>query len=216
VVAGTRQNEFQFSIMIAQTLSSFMFVATSSLILPAAFDAGLPDSISAEEGILALSRGTAIILFILYILFLVYQLHTHAHVFDEDEAEEEGVQISVWAAVATVLLSAVAVSFSSDYLVGSIDEVVEIMGISKTFVGLVLIPMVGNAGTRSSDKDYSCNSRGIYMCYTWIQAQDVLRGHDLPWVLYANCIVFDTLSCASGMDNGCSNVIEYALLGSRC
>jgi Ca2+:H+ antiporter len=86
-------------------------------------------------------------LFILYILFLLYQLNTHAYAFDEEEADEESVQISFWAAGATVLLPAVAVAFSSDYrVVGSIVEVVEIEGILKTFVGSVLIPLVAKAG----------------------------------------------------------------------
>jgi len=143
LVAGTRINEFQFSTMIAQTLSSFMFVATSALILPAAFEAGLPDS---KDGVIALSRGAALILLILYILFLMYQLRTHTHVFNEGQEEDESIKISAFVAIMTILVSAVAVSFSSDYLVGSIDDVVKAFGISKTFMGLILIPMVGNAG----------------------------------------------------------------------
>jgi Ca2+:H+ antiporter len=124
-----------------------MFVATGALILPAAFDAGLPDSIAAREGVLAMSRGVAIILLIIYLLFLIYQLRTHEHVFTEGQEEDEISKISVPAAAMTILLSAAAVSFSSDYLVGSLDAVVHAFGISKTFVGLILIPLVGNAGT---------------------------------------------------------------------
>jgi len=146
VVAGNRVNEFQFSTMIAQTLSSLMFVATGALILPAAFDAGLPDSVSTKEGVIALSRGAALILLILYILFLMYQLRSHTHVFNEGQEEDESIKISAFMATMTVLVSAVAVSFSSDYLIGSIDDVVKAFGISKTFMGLILIPMVGNAG----------------------------------------------------------------------
>jgi Ca2+:H+ antiporter len=153
LVAGTRTNEFQFSIMIAQTLSSFMFVATGALILPAAFDAGMPDSEIARRGILALSRGAAIILLIIYILFLVYQLKTHTHVFNEGQNEDNPINISAPVAAMTILFAATAVSFSSDYLVGSIDEVVEVFGISKTFMGLILIPMVGNAGNLRLDEN---------------------------------------------------------------
>jgi Ca2+:H+ antiporter len=135
--------------MIAQTMSSFMFVATGALILPAAFDAGLPDNTGTKAGVLALSRGASVILLIVYILFLVYQLGTHHHVFDaeeEDEANTTETAIAPWATASTILISTVSVSFCSDYLVGSIDEVVESLGISKTFIGLILVPMVGNAG----------------------------------------------------------------------
>jgi Ca2+:H+ antiporter len=150
VVGGTQINEFQFSSMIAQTLSSFMFVATGSLILPAAFDAGLPESVNAREGVLELSRGTAVVLLIIYILFLVYQLKTHTHVFNTEDLDEEGAseaQVAPWASAVTILIVTTAVSFCSDYLVGSIDDVVQSFGISKTFIGLILVPIVGNAGT---------------------------------------------------------------------
>ena len=176
VVAGTQIVEFQFSSMIAQTMSSFMFVATGALILPAAYDAGLGSS--TEAGVLALSRGTAIILLIVYILFLIYQLKTHPHVFEteglhgeedgddtqegretaergETRVEEQGLDLGEQATeviisplilASTLFIVTTAVSFCSDYLVGSIDDVVVSLGISKTFIGLILVPMVGNAG----------------------------------------------------------------------
>jgi Ca2+:H+ antiporter len=131
-----------------------MFVATGALILPAAYESGVGNS--TEAGTLALSRGTAIVLLILYILFLVYQLKTHPHVFNaeglEDDSENsEQAPIGTIVVAATLFLVTTAVSFCSDYLVGSIDDVVVSFGISKTFIGLVLVPMVGNAGSRLTD-----------------------------------------------------------------
>ena len=126
-----------------------MFVATGALVLPSVFDAALPHNGSLEAEILALSRGAAIVLLIIYICFLVYQLKTHAYVFetiglhDDDTAD---VAVTPWVIVSTLLIVTIIVSFCSDYLVGSIDEVVESFGISKTFIGLILVPIVGNAG----------------------------------------------------------------------
>jgi len=134
-----------------------MFVATGALILPAAFDSALPDNHQAQSGVLALSRGTSIILLILYILFLFFQLKTHASVFNSEDAgtetAREGQQkivLSPLFSAAALLVVTVAVSFCSDYLVGSIDDVVQDFGISKTFIGLILVPVVGNAGIPQS------------------------------------------------------------------
>jgi Ca2+:H+ antiporter len=128
-------------------MSSFMFVATGILILPAAYDVGFPHS--TEGGVLDLSRGTAIVLLILYILFLLYKLKTHNFVFETEglDEEEEGVVIGPLVLALTLLVVTVALSFCSDYLVGSIDDVVLSFSISKTFVGLILVPLVGNVGT---------------------------------------------------------------------
>lgn len=107
---------------------------------------------SAEKNIIILSHGTAIILLILYVMYLFFQLRTHANLFDaeqqpegEDGEEEEEPQLSPWAAGGVLLVVTIAVAVCAEYLVGSIDSLVETAHISKTFIGLILLPIVGNA-----------------------------------------------------------------------
>jgi Ca2+:H+ antiporter len=130
-------------------MSSLMFVATGSLILPAAFQAALPYNHKTDVQILTLSRGTAIVLLIIYILYLFFQLKTHAHLYDQvshDAGDDEPAAIGPWVAGATLLVITVGIAICSEYLVDSIDEVVKESGVSKTFIGLILLPIVGNAG----------------------------------------------------------------------
>jgi Ca2+:H+ antiporter len=129
-------------------MSSLLFVATGSLILPAAFQEALPHNHKTETQILALSRGTAIVLLIIYILYLFFQLKTHAHLYEEvaEETAEEEAAIGPWTAGATLVIVTVGIAVSSEYLVDSIDEVVKSSGLSKTFIGLILLPIIGNAG----------------------------------------------------------------------
>jgi Ca2+:H+ antiporter len=150
LIGGIRFSEQKFSDVIAQAMSSLMFVATASLILPAAFQVSLPHNKKTEAQILTLSRGTAIVLLIIYVLYLFFQLKTHASLYEireeaEDDEPEEAV-IGPWAATLTLAVVTVAIAFSSEYLVGSIDDVVQSSGLSKTFIGLILLPIVGNAG----------------------------------------------------------------------
>lgn len=42
-------------------------------------------------------------------------------------------------------LITIVVSYCADYMVDSIDPIVASTGISKTFIGVILIPIVGNA-----------------------------------------------------------------------
>ena len=87
----------------------------------------------------------------MYILYLVFQLRTHAILFDaenpgeEDESEPEEAQISPWAAASVLVVVTVMVAVCAEYLVDSIDSLVETAHISKTFIGLILLPIVGNA-----------------------------------------------------------------------
>lgn len=169
-----------------------MFVATGSLILPTAFEFALPIGKSTEEGVLSLSRGTAIILLIIYLSYILFQLKTHhayfgAQVRGDGRCEEEPQSVSteisreanssetvellrqesnlstesasssrpidqenevgLGASLTTIILVAIATSICSDNLVGSINGVVAASGLPKTFFGLIIIPIVANAGT---------------------------------------------------------------------
>lgn len=148
MVSGIEQS---FNSTVASTMSSLMAVASASLIIPATLFAVLTSSAEdTEKNILFLSRGTSIILLILYVLYLVFQLRTHAALFDaenllaEGEEEEEPSMGPLPAAFVLIAVT-VLVAVCAEYLVDSIDALVETAHISKTFVGLVLLPIVGNA-----------------------------------------------------------------------
>jgi Ca2+:H+ antiporter len=87
---------------------------------------------------------------ILYVLYLVFQLRTHTALFDaENAADAEGhgeePQMSPWAAAIVLIVVTIAVAICAEFLVDSIDSLVETAHISQTFVGLILLPIVGNA-----------------------------------------------------------------------
>ncbi|KAH8917281.1 calcium/proton exchanger [Atractiella rhizophila] len=137
-------------------------VHTTALVLQSLGTLGDPgkDEIAIEDpvtrqGLLAISRGTAIILLIIYIVYLWFQLKTHAYLFeaqkkkDEDgeeiEEEEEEAKMNPVMSIVSLVVVTVLTSFCADYLVDSIDEFANSHGIPKAFIGIILIPIVGNA-----------------------------------------------------------------------
>lgn len=50
-----------------------------------------------------------------------------------------------WAAAGVLIVTTVLVAVCAEYLVDSIDSIVQTAHISKTFIGLILLPIVGNA-----------------------------------------------------------------------
>ncbi|KAM0461016.1 hypothetical protein ACHAO4_001815 [Trichoderma viride] len=148
---GTEQT---FSAAVAQTTCSLMTLSSASLVIPAALygvlDQGHTNLEDKERSILVLSRGTAIILLVLYALYLVFQLRTHSNLFDTESQLAEGEDpeeptLGPIAATAVLVVVTILVAICADYLVGSIDDIVESANISKAFIGLILIPIVGNA-----------------------------------------------------------------------
>lgn len=105
-----------------------------------------------DEDVLVISRAAAIGLFLMYLQLLVFQLHTHRDVFDGAEEpdggateDEEGPSIPMWLAMFGLGVVTLLIAWFSDALVGSIDDFCGETGISRTFVGLIILPIVGNA-----------------------------------------------------------------------
>ncbi|RMZ76750.1 hypothetical protein DV737_g4723, partial [Chaetothyriales sp. CBS 132003] len=67
---------------------------------------------------------------------------------DDDEPEEPS--LSIWVALLTLLASTVLVAFNAEFLVDAVNEVTCGGGISKNFVGLILLPIVGNAAEHAT------------------------------------------------------------------
>ncbi len=147
--------EQSFSQGTAQTTCSLMALASASMILPAALYGVLDqaDEDHKQASILTLSRGTAIVLLFLYVMYLYFALRTHKKLFEPEgqsasgEADEDEHQplLSPWAAVLVLVVTTLIISVCADYMVDSIDALVATGKISKTFIGLILIPIVGNA-----------------------------------------------------------------------
>lgn len=134
-------------------MSSLMAVSCASLIIPATLYAAMRTSTDrADKTVLLLSHGTSVILLILYIMYLYFQLKSHRSLFESidpeagaSEEDASGKVLSPTAALVSLVVITVLVSICADYLVGAIEPIVDKSGISRTFIGLILIPIVGNA-----------------------------------------------------------------------
>ena len=153
---GNNGNEQTFATGTAQTTCSLMALASASMIIPAALY-GVMDQANddhKQDSILMLSRGTAGILLVLYCLYLYFALHTHKKLFEPESQqqqpgssteEQEPPLLSPWAAALVLVAVTLIISVCADYMVDSIDDLVSTGKISKNFIGLILIPIVGNA-----------------------------------------------------------------------
>jgi calcium/proton exchanger cax len=80
-------------------------------------------------------------------MYLFFQAWSHSHLFDEEDVEEsESNKLGLIASSAILILSTLGVAVCSDYLVDSIDGFVESIGIGRAFIGMIIVPIVGNAG----------------------------------------------------------------------
>lgn len=157
---GLYYREQEFNTTAATANMGLLALSSIALVLPTPFAEYYNVQ---DEHVLIISRFAAVFLLFMYIQLLVFQLHTHKNMFDkkegeeeldyqaikegdEEEAEEEEeASISMTTALIGLAITTLSVTIFSDYLVASIDEFCKTSGVSRTFVGLIILPIVGNA-----------------------------------------------------------------------
>ncbi|KAL4213013.1 putative Calcium/proton exchanger [Rhizopus microsporus] len=157
-LGGLNRSEQTFNQTAAQTSCSLLSLTTLSLLVPAAFSATIPKD-SPTHGILDLSHGTSIVLLIVYVLYLLFQLKTHTHLYEDEVDEEEVPTTTLVFSVVLLLVIAAIISIHAEYLVGAIEGVVEKWGINETFVGIILLPIVGNAAEHVSSVTFAIKDK---------------------------------------------------------
>ncbi|KAF9227753.1 Calcium/proton exchanger [Gyrodon lividus] len=159
LAGGWIHKEGSFNSTGAQASASLMTLSCITLVIPAAYasttKAGIPRSpcdVSYDaggcpsSGLLTISRGTAILLLLVYSAYLLFQLRTHPRFFQQEgEVEETEPRMSTGAAGSALLLVTVVTAFCAEYLVASIEETASTYNIPKAFIGVILLPIVGNA-----------------------------------------------------------------------
>jgi Ca2+:H+ antiporter len=147
-VGGLRYKEQEFKQTAAQLNTGMLAMAVISVLVPASFHATLgndiPDGLERPD-LLKMSRGSSIILLLIYVGYLWFQLRSHAFLYVDDDPGEEQPTLHIWVAGGTLVLSTVLVGVTSEWLVDSLDGFSTHYGVNKTFIGLVLLPIVSNA-----------------------------------------------------------------------
>jgi len=86
---------------------------------------------------------------VIYLIYLHFQLKTHSEIFEEPhddhhEEKHEGL-LTPFVATGTLFGISILIAICAEHLVGSIDSVVESLSINRAFIGLIVLPVVGNA-----------------------------------------------------------------------
>lgn len=77
----------------------------------------------------------------------------------QPEEEAETPQLSKWVALFTLAASTALVAICAEFMVDSIDAITAGGSVSRTFVGLILLPIVGNAAEHATAVTVACKDK---------------------------------------------------------
>ncbi|KAI1123228.1 Sodium/calcium exchanger protein-domain-containing protein [Nemania abortiva] len=81
-LGGLRFREQVYNSTVTQMSACLLSLSVISLVLPTAFHASFKDSTLADQQSLKISRGTSVILLLIYVVYLLFQLKSHAYMYE--------------------------------------------------------------------------------------------------------------------------------------
>ncbi|RDW67263.1 putative membrane bound cation transporter [Aspergillus mulundensis] len=81
LLGGLRFQEQIYNSTVTQMSACLLSLAVTSLLLPTAFHASFKDSDVADNKTLKVSRGTSVVLLLVYVLYIIFQLKSHAYLY---------------------------------------------------------------------------------------------------------------------------------------
>jgi Ca2+:H+ antiporter len=140
LIGGLKNGTQRFSMTIAGANSAMLAIVAAALAIPTIFATTGP-----SKGFWPteyLSVEVAIVMLVLYILYLIFYFRHPEGTATGTELEE--VPFGPKASLALLLGTTAAVAYVSEAFVGAIEPLVEDIGISELFIGVILVPIVGN------------------------------------------------------------------------
>jgi Ca2+:H+ antiporter len=136
LLGGLKNGAQTFSATIAGINASMLAIVAAALSIPTIFAATNPG-----QGPATLSVEVAVVMFVLYVLYLLFYLSSP----EGGVATGEGhAPFGRAASLVVLLASTAAVALTSEAFVGAIEPLTEEYGISELFVGVIIVPIVGN------------------------------------------------------------------------
>ncbi len=142
LLGGLRFGEQKFDRTQAGVNATMLILAIIALAIPSFFNARIVDL--NEPAVEYLSLGTAVVMMIIYALSIIFSFRISGTGEELAEAHEHKPTWSRNLSIGVLIAATLSIVVLSEVLVGAVEPVVEELGISEFFLGIILIPLVGN------------------------------------------------------------------------
>jgi len=144
---------------------TMLLVSCLSFALPTVF---IAQALTEREEVQQISLVSSGVVMLSYVAYLWFQLYTHKQMLktpdgdgdgDGGDEEDEGDGLTLGVSLGLLAGTSVLVSISSELLVTAIEAVVDQAGLSEAFIGIILLPIVGNACEHAAAVRFAVKNR---------------------------------------------------------
>jgi Ca2+:H+ antiporter len=144
LLGGLKNGTQRFDQRAAGANATMMALAVLALLIPALFSLPGENGRLKTHDIERLSDGVAVVMILIYVLYLVFSLRGTSPAEHEQEQETHVASMRLQTAIGILAGSTIAIVVMSEILVGAIEPTAEDWGLTDLFIGVMLIPLVGN------------------------------------------------------------------------
>lgn len=146
---GCKYKIQKFNKKVVEVSSSMLLFAVIGLTIPAMFTHTVrKELITAKYE--WLSVGIAVAMFIIYLLGLYFSFYTHKDLYGSEHEESVETRWSLKKSITVLVLATIGIALESEFLVSSVEPMTHTLGLSEFFVGIIVIPIIGNAAEHST------------------------------------------------------------------
>lgn len=147
VLGGLKNGIQSFDRRTAGINATLLILAVGALLIPSFFDQAIVGDLSRE---LPLSEGVAIAMIVMYALYVLYTFRSQDPAVNRESAASELDEHHTpkWSrgfALGVLIAATIGIVFMSEVLVGSVEQVSVSLGLSEIFIGIIIVPLIGNA-----------------------------------------------------------------------
>lgn len=142
LLGGLKHGVQKFDRAHAGLDATLLILSVIALGIPSLFNVAIEPNFASVEG---LSIGASIAMLVMYGLAILHSLTARSH--EGDPIAHEAHPPSGWSVRRALITLAVVVALIvvlSEILVGSVEPVTEALGLSEFFLGIILVPIIGN------------------------------------------------------------------------
>ncbi|KAK3324222.1 Sodium/calcium exchanger protein-domain-containing protein [Cercophora scortea] len=160
IAGGIRREETTFSETVSEAGSGLLLTAGFGLAIPTVFQRSLVGGALTDDELLDktidISRSTAVLLIIAYLIYVYFQARTHHGIYDvifEEDSKRDADKhkdahrhrLTLTECILALAVSIALVAVLATILVDKIHYLVDQRHVSDAFVGLILVPLVEKA-----------------------------------------------------------------------
>ena len=148
---GLKYKTQSFNKKVTEVTSSMLLFAVIGLCIPAIFTHSVPENLlnTRYEG---LSIFVAFIMLVIYILSLYFSFKSHKYIYtiNNKDTEKSLAKWSLKKSIFILIISTILLAIESEFLVNGIEPITESLNLSSFFVGIIIIPIIGNAAEHTT------------------------------------------------------------------